>query len=307
LTLSPGPDRTAPPALSIVIAAATGPAALRTCLGSIAACAMADDVEVLVARNFDGEAAAMLGRDFPFVHDVPCPAGTTVPHLRGAGIAASRGGIVALLEDHCTVTPGWAAALRAAHAAGHEVVGGPVDQAPGLGPLDWAVYLYDYGRYMPPCAEGPAPLLSGINVSYARGLLEPARRWREEGLFEARFHPALAAGGLDLWLAADAVVLHQKRYRLGPAIESAFHLARGYAAQRVDGRGAAARAAFGAGALALPVLLPARTLATVVPKGRHLGAVARAVPLLVVLQLAWSAGECAGYLAGAGSSLERWH
>ena len=50
----------------------------------------------------------------------------TIPELRAAGIFAATAPYVAVIEDHCRVTPGWAGAAVAAHRDGSAVVGGPM-------------------------------------------------------------------------------------------------------------------------------------------------------------------------------------
>ena len=48
-------------------------------------------------------------------------------------------------------------------------------------------------------------------------------------------HEALRRDGRSLYLAPDAIVYHDKRYRLGETLVRSFHLARSYAALRIEG------------------------------------------------------------------------
>ena len=295
------------PTFCVVIAAWNGVGYLRSCLAALGATHPVVGLEIIVARNFDDGAASLLAAEYPDVLDIPMPSATNVPRLRLAGIDRASGTVVALTEDHAIPTPGWAAALREAHAAGRgRIIGGPVDQAPDQTAVSWGVYLYDYGRYRPPCPSGPVGHLSGINVSYQRELLEACRGELTDGLHEARLHGALRSRGEPLIMEPAAVVMQGKRHTLGPSVRSAFHLGRGYAAGRATGKPFRWRAGFAAGSAALPILLTGRTLAAVLPKGRGLGRVLVAIPAFVMLTLAWSAGECAGYVAGAGDSEDRW-
>ena len=295
------------PSLCVVIAAWNGVGYLRRCLEALDATHPVVGLEIIVARNFDDGAASLLAAEFPDVLDVPMPPATNVPRLRLAGIDRASGAIVALTEDHAIPAPGWAAALREAHAAGPgRIIGGPVDQAPDQTAVSWGVYLYDYGRYRPPCPSGAVGQLSGINVSYQRELLEACREELTDGLHEARLHGALLSRGESLIMEPAAVVMQGKRHALGPSIRSAFHLGRGYAAGQASGKPLRWRVGFAAGSAALPIILTGRTLARVLPKGRGLGRVLVAMPAFVMLTIAWSAGECTGYVAGAGDSDDRW-
>ena len=295
------------PSLSVVIAAWNGGSYLRKCLEALEAARPVLGVEIIVCRNFDDGAGSLLTATYPKVRDVAMPSGTTVPQLRLAGIDRASGTIVALTEDHAIPLSGWAAALRRAHATGlGRIIGGPVDQAPGQAIVSWAVYLYDYGRYRPPCAAGPVGELSGINVSYQRELLEGCRSELGDGLHEARLHGALRSRGEPLIMEPGAVVRHEKRHQFRPAFRSAFHLGRGYAAGRAAGKSVRWRVGFAAGSFALPIVLTGRTLTSVLPKRRDLGRLLAAIPPFAILTLAWSAGELAGYASGAGDSADRW-
>jgi Glycosyl transferase family 2 len=56
----------------------------------------------------------------PRVRWLEVPGGDTFA-LRAAGVAAARGRIVAITEDHCIVPPGWVGSIVAAHEAAHEL------------------------------------------------------------------------------------------------------------------------------------------------------------------------------------------
>ncbi len=300
------------PALSVVVAAWNGSVALRECVGSLRAQSQAERLEVLVVRNFEADFAlgaagpgtapgAVPGTAlrYPTLVDLPLPTGTSVPALRAAGLSRASAPLIAFLEDQCTCEPGWAAALLAAHAAGHAIVGGPVEQAPGARPLDWAVYFYDYGRFAPPCEAGPVAQVSGINMSFTRSALDQVRESVRAGVFEAEVQAQLARRGYTPHLAPGALVTHRARGSAAAAVGQAFRLARGYAVRRVAGDPAAKRAAFAIGTVVLPAVLGARIVAGVLQKRRRRGALLVSLPWLALLLAAWSAGEAAGY-AGFG-------
>jgi hypothetical protein len=75
---------------------------------------------------------------------------------------------------------------------------------------------------------------------------------------------------------------------------------------RVAGASVLRRSAYAAGSLVLPVVLPARVVAGTLAKGRHVRELLLALPLLLLLELAWSLGELCGYLLGEGTSRGRW-
>lgn len=291
------------PKLSIVIAAWNGAASLRQCLESLREQAAVADTEVIVAANFPsaGDEAS-----FSNLSALTFPAGTTVPTLRASGIAAARGEIIALTEDHCLFDPQWCAEIRKAHELPYSVIGGSVENAGGQRTVDWAVYFYDYGRYMPPNPAGETGSLSGINVSYKRAALEEVRHSYSGGFFEVFVHGELRGRGHRLYMAPAAIVYHNKAYRFGSSFVQCFHLARSFAGRRLAWAGLPRRIIYASGALLLPVLLPARIVARVLAKGHHLSKLLLALPCIVVLMTSWSCGEFVGYLFGEGASAGKW-
>jgi hypothetical protein len=289
--------------LSLVIAAWNGSAPLERCLRSLGDEARAADTDVIVATNFE---PAGLGGEFPFVHWIKMPPGTTVPELRTAGIVRSSGEIVALAEDHFTFGEQWCAELKKAHQSPHAVIGGVVENASTQRAPDWAVYFFDYGKFMPPMRAGVVGALSGANVSYKRPALMEVESSFRDGFHEAVTHAEIVKRAHALYLAPALVVYHHKNYKIKPAMALAYHLARSYAGKRVSGASALRRAVFVLGSPALTVLLPARVIAGTLSKQRHIGALARAFPYLLLLTTSWAWGEFRGYLGGEGRSAGQW-
>jgi GT2 family glycosyltransferase len=289
--------------VSIVIAAWNGPLSLERCLRSLEG--QASGMEILAVTNFDPDGDS-LRRVYPGVTFIPMPAHTTVPVLRTEGIRQSQGDIVALAEDHCTFGPTWCRELVEAHDSPYSVIGGAVENGESTDALSWAVYFYDYGKFMLPFPAGPAKALSGNNVSYKRAALFQVEPTFREGLFEPFTHGELDRRGYALYLTPKIIVYHQKDYRIGEASAQAYHLARDYSARRVRGAGLIKRATFVAASLVLPFLLPCRIIINTMRKGRLLGALAGCFHCLVVLTTSWAFGEFLGYLAGGGSSAGKW-
>ncbi len=286
--------------LSVVVAAWTGPEALARCLKGLRAQVRHGEDEVIVARNFAG---AALGGD---IRDLVFDPTTNVPQLRAAGLASATGQIVAFLEDHAVPVPGWRDALVGAFVPPVGAVGGPVDLAPGGSALDWAVFFYDYARFAPPLASGPVASLSGVNAAYRRDVLARLVSGLPNGLHEAELEARLHAKGVTMWLEGDAGVVVARRGEAYHAIGLAFSLARGYMGRRVSQAPVAYRCARVALAPFVPLLLFAR-LVRDVERSPHLrGRFLRAAGWVLLLQIAWGAGEAIGALAGVGRADERW-
>lgn len=295
--------------LSIVIAASNDVPSLRRCLESLRAQAIAENAEVIVVSNYLPGDAVSMNANFPFATFVGLPAETTVPQLRSRGIAESRGAIVALLEDHGWADPRWCAEIKAAHRLPYAAVGGAVENAEDSHLLDWAVYFYDYGKYMTPNKEGPAATLPGNNVSYKRTALDKVRASfsnDHEGFYETFIHEELKRQGQTLYLAPAAIIFHQKRYGARQMLSQFYHHARAYAGKRGETYALLKRIAMTLGSLLLPVLLTTRIAARTCRKGRHQQALWLSLPCIFLLMTSWAGGEFAGYLLGVGDSARHW-
>ena len=292
------------PALSIVIAAWNGAPALRQCLASLQSQIAGEDCEVIVVSNFSKVGIEDLFDSFPSLNMFCLPA-ATVPELRACGIEKAGGDIVALLEDHCTFDRHWFAQIKEAHKLPYSVIGGAVENAAGM-LLSWAVYFYDYGKYMLPDAGHVVTSLSGNNVSFKKPVLREVRDHYENGFYEASILEELQRRGYQLYLIPSAIVYHNKDYALKSAIADSYHHGRLFAARRVSGAPLAQRVFRGATSFLLPVLLPLRIAMRTLRKKRHVRQLAMSFPYLLVLMTAWSCGEFCGYAWSEGASARHW-
>jgi GT2 family glycosyltransferase len=293
-------------ALSLVIAASNGPALLRRCLESLARQTDTDSTEILVVSNFPLEAEAAPERGLARVRWIPLPAGTAIPQLRTRGVRQARGAIVALLEDHGVLDAHWIAEIKAAHRLPHAAIGGALENDVRSRPLDWAVYFYDYGAYMPPNPAGEAETLAGNNVAYKRAALAAVEAVYADGFYETFVHEALKRRGETLYLAPGAIVHHCQSYRLGELLPRFYHQARAFAGKRAAGFAPVRRLAMSAGSALLPVVLTVRVARRTLRKGRHQRQLWLSLPCLFLLMTSWALGEWMGYLRGEGDSARHW-
>jgi glycosyl transferase family 2 len=309
------PTTAARPALSVVVVPFAGGDALARALAALDAQTGLDAPPEIVIPYDPADAAsqpvaaAAAGRSNVVLVRT---AGDGSPHrLRAAGCAAARGRIIAVTEDHCTPQPEWAARLLVAHRSHGALadgatppsgvvvaVGGAVDKVGDDRAMGWAVYLSDYSRYMPPLPAGDAQYLTDCNVSYRREALEAVRdAWADE-FIETTVHGALRARGWRLWLDPSAVVRQQRAPALGGVIRERFDHGRVFARERVATAPAVRRLIFAGASVALPAVLLARTAQRASRRGDVARKFVGALPALALMQLAWSAGEIAGYLGG---------
>ncbi len=292
--------------LSIVIAAFNDISSLERCLSSLNAQTDEEDIEVIVASNYDQGTKEMIEKQFPRVKHLSLPADTTVPELRTQGISHSSGGIVAITEDHFIFDPNWCSEVMEAHELPYGAIGGSVENASCERLLDWAYYFYDYGKYMRPIVPRVIDSLSGANVSYKRSALAQVENSYHSAFFETFIHEELKKRGHSLYIIPSAVVYHNKSYVTKDVLIQPFHQGRSFGGMRISNTALFKRFAFIVGALLLPIILPFRVVSGIWRKGRHMRELLLSLPYLLLFTLSWSVGEFWGYLFGEGSSSRRW-
>jgi hypothetical protein len=256
------------------------------------------------AQHPRGDTAAVRVR-FPRVRVIEAPEGTTVPRLRAVGIGASRGDIVALLEDDCLVQDGWCKAAMSLIASPHVALGGAVEPGPYRRGLDWAVYFCEYARFMSPVPTDASPPLPGNNTVFRRTALMRAGT-DAEGFQEAFAHAAWVREGLTTGASDRLVVTNINRWPARQVVSVPFHHGRAYAANRFSGKPPAIRLAFAMATPVLPLVKIARLYAETSSRRRLIGRLCRALPWVMLFTTSWSAGEAVGCLAGSGGSAARW-
>lgn len=293
-------------ALSVVIASVNGLPMIEDCLAALAPRQGGGAHEVIVADSVGGETVRRVREEFPWVRVLAFSERQTIPQLRAAGLAASRGEVVAIIEDHCIAGPEWFGQMLEAHTSHPECVaiGGAVENGSRDRLVDWAVFFCEYSHAMLPISRGPARDITGNNASYKRRAFEGIDQDALTGGFwEFSLHGRLRARGDVFWQEPAILVYHKKRFGFGYFLSQRYHYSRYYTGSITAGAGIGRRVARGLMSLALPPLLLFRIAAQVVRKRRHLKEFALSSPILLVFTCAWAIGELVGCLAGPGRSL----
>jgi hypothetical protein len=297
------------PPLSVVVVVFAGAERLARCLAALERQEGAPQIEILVPYDSSLAEVAALEPRFSGVRfaafDGPCPPA----ELRARGVARTRAGIIALLEDHCVPDVDWAARIIAAHTRNVGAVGGVIEKgAPPGGrrdtALNWALYIADYSRYMGPLPEGPAATVSDCNSSYKRSALEEVRETWSTEFHENVVNAALQSRGRALWFDPSIVVREQRSLGWRAALTDRFTFGRLFGATRAETIPFPRRLALVLSSPVLPPLLAVRAARNLIARRRHLSALAKVLPALGIISMAWVLGEATGYLTGRpGASL----
>ncbi len=220
--------------------------------------------------------------------------------LRAAGMRAARGRLIALTEDHSVVGPSWCAEATRLTDQRPDVgaVGGPVDCRPRA-LLSFATWLCDFGRFGSPLPDGPVRYVSDTNVVYPRSALEQVPGSWRESYRETVIHDALRDGGRQLVLEPSLRSWQVREgLRMGPCLGERKLWGRSFAGTRVRDLPLSRRLPYAAFTPALPLLLLWRHLSGSMRRRRDRLKTVAALPVLLLLETWWSAGELVGYLTG---------
>lgn len=259
---------------------------------------------VLAVSRLTPQVATAISTRFPWVRVIQVDRETTIPAMRARGIEQVSAPVVAILEDHVDVPPGWATRMHDLVANRGGVVAGPVDDGSRRF-TSRAAFLCEYSGALPPVVSGPRTGLPGNNTGYPTGVLPPHGELLSSGGWEDELHERLAGAGVSLWLDEGVTATHG--LELG-ALEYAglrYHYSRAWAGRRRRGAPFARRVMSAAKSLALPPVLLARILGRAATRPRYRGIALMSLPLQVLFVVAWAAGELVGNLAGPGHSLTK--
>ena len=295
------------PRLSVVIAAHNAEAVIDTCLSALEPQCCSSTVEVIVAdSSTDGTTDAIATR-FPWVRLLHFSDPLTLPHLRGRGIAISRGEIIAIIDPYSVAAPDWAERVCAAHAAVPNLaIGGAVGlhRAETQSWRAWTIYFNEYGLFMPPIRTGPTWIVPGSNVAYKRAALFDGPVPRYPVFWKTFVNWEIEQSGSALWLADDVLVELNKPIPFSDFLHTRYFHGRCFAGMRLNGAGPGTRIVRAASTLVVPLLLASRWTRGFWPKRRYRVRFVLTLPAQLALFAVWAWGEACGYLRGSGRSCE---
>jgi hypothetical protein len=295
-----------PPELSVVLVVGQQRERARAALASVLAQGLGPALEAVVLDCAPEAEPIPTPSTAAGVRIVPMPPGTTYAAAKALGVRLAAAPVVAFLEEHCRVLPGWAAALIAAHRGPWAGVGAEVHNANPEGTMSRVVALMNYHPWLPPAERREHDMLPGNNASFKRDLLL-AYGDRLEGLLcaEIVLHSRLRRDGHRLLLEPAARFEHLNDGSLASASRGFFLFHRCYGPARAEALGWPAWRRFGyaaAGPLVPLYFLVRLLLVLARRRPRLLPAALAGAPRMLIAQLASAAGQTAGLLWGVGDA-----
>lgn len=290
--------------LSVIIGSIAPGPVIHDCLAAIVD-QWRDDMEVIVVDGSGDGTAGNIRNSFPQVRVIETPGPSSLPLLRGIGIAASTAPLVGILDAWCIVGAQWVGEAIQQHAThGAVAIGGGVDLAPTERSQwqAWVTYLYDYWEYVAPLPDGRTKALAGNNIVYKRSVFADKGALVAKGFWKAFVNADLGRQGEILRSATGLNVILRRKMPISRFLRSRYHHGRSYAGMRVEHVPWWRRMVWAVGTPALPVLFTVRQCRGLWRKRTARWWFVACLPVLAVLHMSWALGEFAGYVVGAGDS-----
>jgi hypothetical protein len=288
--------------LTVVIATTKSWPEIKPCLESLHDQARAVGAEILVGDGHGQGLPQDVADRYPAVKWIQRPGGSVFT-LRELAMTKASGAIVAITEDHCTVTPGWCERIMKAHCDHPEAaaIGGVVENGATTRLIDWANFLIVFGPFTAPLENGAQKAISlQANISYKRRVVP--RRMSELGMMEFLFNRQLRERGEILLADEKLVVSHNQTFGFWKTFAMHFHNGRSIAGFRLARISRFERMLRIGGCAILPAYLWWVTVGPVIRKRRLLKLAVMSLPLTILVATCHTAGELVGYLAGPGKS-----
>ena len=260
------------------------------------------DFEFLVVDEADEERNEVYRKRFPWVKLIRTEKLKPVPYLRNIALSHARGEIIAFADDHVFFSHDYLISLVGAFSKGYKVVGGPLANANPETLASWVQIFCEYHKWLPGIKEGEVEDLPGSNFSYHRDLLNRLGPFAEgEFGIESNLHNRAKKDGNKLYFCNGHKLSHINEENIRVFWRRRFEYGRLFAARRHFSP--AKRVAY----VILSPLIAVTEYFRIFGHARHdrtfLRKFVQCTPLLFITLFIWMAGESAGYLGAAGSSV----
>lgn len=288
------------PRLSVVVATVEPWPEIKGCLESLMGQTRSMKVEVIVTDGSGRGLPPDLGfSDIIWFREK----GATVSQLRALGLVQSKGDIVAFTEDHCIVAHDWCEQIIKLHDRYPDAaaIGGVIENGATDSILNWVHFMIANGPFMKPISSGETRSLSGqANVSFKRKFLQD--EISDMGIVQMFFNRDFLRRGLKLMMDNRLVVWHIQSLGLSGTCRMHFHTGRTIAGFRIQQLSKLGRMLRLMSCTVLPFFLVMRTLYTAFKKRRNRFILIIGLPMLFLLSICHTTGECLGYISGPGNS-----
>jgi len=213
LPLQPSPAQEEKTAVTVIIPSYNAATTIQSTLSSILDQDFDEPYKVIVIDSSNDRTPTIISQEFPQVHLIHHDQQTDPGTARNLGVNLAYGEIIACLDADCVAPPDWLRRMVSAQRAGHQVVGGSVENGNPKKTLAWASYLGEFREFIPVGEPRLVRHVPTCNISYHRSIFSrfggfPTSFYPQEDLL---FHWRLAQQGIGIWFDPNIKVRHTHR------------------------------------------------------------------------------------------------
>jgi glycosyltransferase involved in cell wall biosynthesis len=295
--------------ISVIIASVESAQSIERCIESVRAAIVGKSSEIIVVDASRDASADIAIRTLGSAgtagtaHVMRCAPGTLTPELWAAGIARSKGRVIALTTGHFVVEPTWVRSLETALNEGQVGAAGRIDLGNETSVTDWATFYLRYSEFLnePGEMRRGVPGIPADNAAYDGDAIRRFVATSDDGFWEVEFHRQLHALGRSLAVVPGATARYSRSFPFGTIARHRFHHGRHSGAWRVMHTDRASAMVVAVAPL-VPLALAARVWRRVQPLASHRRRFLRALPTFLALAACWAIGEAVGAVGGAPAS-----
>jgi glycosyltransferase involved in cell wall biosynthesis len=289
------------PLVSIIVPSYNARATIARCLKSLRSQTAMGAFEVLVIDSSEDGTHGLVQEMFPEVTVYHFDERKYCGDARNIGISLARGEVVAQIDADCEAAKDWVERIIAAHQTGDMAVGGAIGNGNPQSYVGWGAYFCEFTQWMPGTKPGWMADIAGANMTYKKDLFNHYGAFIE-GTYgsDSEFHWRLAQRGVGIRFEPSMVVYHGNINRLGAFILHTYQHGRDFGRVRISyQRFSCFRRMLYVGAFPLLVgKVFVDRLVNNLSNRIYWPQFCRAIPILALGVVCWSAGELAAYVRG---------
>jgi GT2 family glycosyltransferase len=287
------------PQLSVIVASYNAEKTIASCLKSLEDQATTKSFEVIAVDSSTDGTAALVEERFPDVKLYTFPERKYCGGARNQGISVAKADLVAFLDADCVAAPNWVEEILRAHQCPHLAIGGAIANAGPGNLVSWASYFTEFSQWMPDTQATFVADMAAANISYKREAFDTLGPFIE-GTYcsDTEFHWRLGKLGQRIRFTSSILITHHSIDRFPRFIRHEYEHGRCFARVRVRSQLFSILRRYAYALCFLPIAIK---LFLQVGLRNHKNRIylpffMKASPLILLGLLAWSLGECVGYL-----------
>jgi glycosyltransferase involved in cell wall biosynthesis len=287
------------PQLSIIVASYNSRKTIESCLESLKNQKTYKRFEIIVVDSSSDGTAALIKKRFPKVRLYQFPERKFCGDARNFGLSVAKAEIIAFIDADCRAAPNWVGQILRAHRSPSLAIGGPIANGNPESYIGGAAYFCEFSQWMPNAPSKPFRDIAGTNMSYKKRVFEEYGGFIE-GTYssDTEFHWRLEKNGHVLQFVPSILVFHHNIDRLGRFLRHEFEHGRSFARVRMKSQDFSEwrRLFYGTFFFLIPWWLLLKVGVRNLKNRIYFAHFLKICPLLILGLVAWSLGECVGYL-----------